>query len=77
MALRKLFVKILTCLSLIIVEIYAHPDAYFSNPLNLYISDQNYSATFNKVVAKENNMIGILFTNKFCKDCYASEPKLI
>jgi hypothetical protein len=39
MATARLLVKIIIFLSLLIAIINAHPDSYFSTPLNLYISD--------------------------------------
>lgn len=58
-------------LLLLITGLFGHLDGYFKSPINLYASDQNYTAIFNQA-RKDNNMIGILFTNKFCKDCYAN-----
>jgi len=53
-----------------IVIVFISVNTYFTSPLNLYVSDQNYTKIFNDVDKESSKMIGILFTNKFCKNCY-------
>lgn len=45
-------------------------NTYFTSPLNLYVSDQNYTKIFSEVGKESSKIICILFTNKFCKNCY-------
>lgn len=75
MAKPKLSLIITACFFLFIVGILSHDNAYFTSSLNLYISDQNSTSIFNHV-GKGKDMIGILFTNKFCGDCFINEKEL-
>jgi hypothetical protein len=48
---------------------------YFSSPLRLYVADENATTVFRQV-SERKEMIGILFTNIHCKECYYSEPEM-
>jgi hypothetical protein len=45
---------------------------YFQTPLGLYVSDRNYSIIVEKASEKKE-ILGILFTNKYCMNCYGAE----
>lgn len=48
---------------------------YFQTPLGLYVSDRNYSIIVEKAMDKKE-ILGILFTNKYCVDCYGAEEEM-
>ena len=41
---------------------------YFESPLGKYVGDGNASRVFREE-SKTNNIIGILFTNRYCEEC--------
>ena len=60
---------------LIFVLAMGQQNGYFRSPLSLYVADKNASAVFQHVVERKE-MIGILFTNKHCRECYLYEQEL-
>lgn len=60
---------------LLFVLAMGNKDGYFWSPNGLYVADKNASEVFQQV-AERKEMIGILFTNKHCRECYLYEREL-
>lgn len=67
--------KQVLALLLLVVVAMGRKDGYFWSPLGLYVGDRNASVVFEQVVERKE-MIGILFTNKHCRECYLYEQEL-
>lgn len=53
---------------LVITAFVSTEKPYFYNPINLFVGDNNSSTIFREE-SRKGNAIGILFTNKYCKEC--------
>jgi hypothetical protein len=60
----------------VLIAVYAAGgDQYYESSLGRYIGDNNSTDIFKRELGKQK-MIGILFTNKNCRDCYYYDEEL-
>ena len=48
---------------------------YFGSSIGKYVGDNNATKIF-KSSSSKNEIIGILFTNKYCEECHSYDAKL-